>query len=55
MTWWRPTTRTWLSMVSVAGFEQARHLRRFTLRPRESRRGGVPHTVIHASGGPVSP
>lgn len=47
-TWWRPTTRTWLAMVGCAGFEEVRHHGRFLMRFR-SRRGGVPHTVIHAS------
>jgi tRNA (mo5U34)-methyltransferase len=49
MTWWRPTTRTWLAMVRCAGFEDPRVRSRFNLRFRE-RRGGVPHVVIHARG-----
>jgi tRNA (mo5U34)-methyltransferase len=49
-TWWRPTTRTWMSMVQVAGFEEVRHHARFNLRFRTERRRGVPHTVIHARG-----
>ncbi len=48
-TWWRPTTRTWMSLVHVAGFEDVRHLGRFNMRFRGQRRG-VPHTVIHARG-----
>jgi tRNA (mo5U34)-methyltransferase len=49
MTWWRPTTRAWLSMVQVAGFEQPRRHSRFLLRFRDQR-AGVAHAVIHASG-----
>jgi tRNA (mo5U34)-methyltransferase len=50
MTWWRPTTRTWMSMTRVAGFEDVRHHVRFNLRFRGQPRRGVPHTVIHARG-----
>jgi tRNA (mo5U34)-methyltransferase len=50
MTWWRPTTRTWISMVHTAGFEDVGHHGRFNMRFREDRRRGVPHTVIHARG-----
>lgn len=50
MTWWRPTTRTWISMIKLAGFEDVRHQARFNLRFRGERRRGVPHTVIHARG-----
>ncbi|MFL5906690.1 MAG: class I SAM-dependent methyltransferase [Solirubrobacterales bacterium] len=50
MTWWRPTTRTWMSMVRAAGFENVRHLGRFRLRFRDKRQPAIPHTVIHASG-----
>ena len=50
MTWWRPTTRTWMSMVRVAGFEDVRHHARFNLRFRDEGRRGVPHTIIHARG-----
>lgn len=49
MTWWRPASRTWLSMVRCAGFEDVRRHGRFSLRFRH-RRGGVPHVVIHARG-----
>jgi tRNA (mo5U34)-methyltransferase len=49
MTWWRPTSRTWLAMVRCAGFTEAQVHSRFKLRFRE-RRGGVPHVVIHARG-----
>jgi tRNA (mo5U34)-methyltransferase len=48
-TWWRPSVRTWLTMVETAGFEEARSQGRFKLRFR-SQRGGVPHVVIHARG-----
>ena len=50
MTWWRPTTRTWMSMVHLAGFEDVRHHESFNLLFRGERRRGVPHTVIHARG-----
>jgi tRNA (mo5U34)-methyltransferase len=49
MTWWRPSIRTWLSMVRSAGFEQVRARSRFQMRFRD-RRGRVPHVVIHAQG-----
>ena len=49
MTWWRPTSRTWLAMVRCAGFEDVRRHARFALRFRDQR-GAVPHTVIHARG-----
>jgi hypothetical protein len=48
-TWWRPSTRTWLSMARVAGFEQVERYGRFLMRFRD-RRKGVPHVVIHARG-----
>ena len=48
-TWWRPSTRTWLSMARVAGFEQVQRHARFLMRFRD-RRKGVPHVVIHARG-----
>jgi tRNA (mo5U34)-methyltransferase len=50
MTWWIPTTRTWLSMVRCAGFEEVRAHDRFRLRFRDQR-GTVPHVVVHARGG----
>ncbi len=50
MTWWRPTTRAWRSMIRVAGFEQVRHLGRFRLGFRDQPRRSVPHTVFHARG-----
>jgi tRNA (mo5U34)-methyltransferase len=49
MTWWRPSSRTWLTMVHTAGFEDVRRGRRFNMRFR-SGRGGVPHVVVHARG-----
>jgi tRNA (mo5U34)-methyltransferase len=49
MTWWRPTTRTWRTMVHTAGFEDVRAHGRFNLRFRGARRG-VPHVVLHARG-----
>jgi tRNA (mo5U34)-methyltransferase len=48
-TWWRPSIRSWLSMVRCAGFEDVRRHTRFVMRFR-ARRGGVPHVVIHARG-----
>ena len=49
MTWWRPSSRTWVAMVRCAGFEDVRRHSRFALRFR-GERGAVPHTVIHARG-----
>jgi len=49
-TWWRPTTRTWIAMIHLAGFEEVRHHGRFNMRFRGEGRRGVPHTVIHARG-----
>jgi tRNA (mo5U34)-methyltransferase len=49
MTWWRPSSRTWVAMVRCAGFEDVRRHSRFRLRFR-GRRDAVPHTVIHARG-----
>jgi tRNA (mo5U34)-methyltransferase len=46
-TWWRPSVRTWLSMVRTAGFEDVRNHGKFNMRFRD-RRGGVPHVVMHA-------
>jgi tRNA (mo5U34)-methyltransferase len=48
-TWWRPSPRTWVSMIRCAGFEDARIHRRFKIRFRD-RRGGVSHVVVHARG-----
>jgi tRNA (mo5U34)-methyltransferase len=50
MTWWRPTTKTWISMAELAGFEDVRLHGRFNLHFRGERRRGVPHAVIHARG-----
>ena len=50
MTWWRPSSRTWRSMVRVAGFEEVRQIGKFTLRFRGGAPRSVPHTVIHARG-----
>lgn len=46
-TWWRPSVRAWMSMLRCAGFEDVRRHGRFMLRFRD-KRGGVPHTVLHA-------
>jgi tRNA (mo5U34)-methyltransferase len=46
-TWWRPSTRAWLSMVRTAGFEDVDRHSRFNMRFREIREV-VPHVVIHA-------
>jgi tRNA (mo5U34)-methyltransferase len=47
--WWVPASRTWLSMVRTAGFEDVREHGRFNMRFRDSRKH-VPHVVIHARG-----
>jgi tRNA (mo5U34)-methyltransferase len=47
MTWWRPASRTWVTMVRCAGWENARIHERFDMAFR-AERGGVPHVVIHA-------
>jgi SAM-dependent methyltransferase len=49
MTWWRPSSGTWITMVRCAGFEDVRRHGRFRLRFR-GQSGGVPHIVIHARG-----
>ena len=49
MTWWIPASRTWLSMVRCAGFEDVRRHGRFNMRFRDQS-GGVPHVVVHARG-----
>ena len=41
MTWWRPSSRTWLAMVRCAGFEDVRVHSRFGLRFRDQR-GAAP-------------
>lgn len=51
-TWWRPSIRTWTSMVRCAGFDDVRRHSRFLMRFRGKRKG-VPHVVIHA-GGPAA-
>ena len=50
MVWWRPTPRAWLSMVSVAGFEDVEIRGRFSIPFREGDKG-VPHVLINARGG----
>lgn len=47
MTWWRPSSATWLTMVETAGFQDVRRHARFRLGFR-ALRGGVPHVVVHA-------
>ncbi len=49
MTWWRPASRTWVTMIRCAGFEDARIHGRFNMGFR-AERGGVPHVVVHADG-----
>ena len=49
MTWWRPSIRTWVSMLETAGFVYVERYGRFNMRFR-SMRGGVPHVVLHATG-----
>jgi tRNA (mo5U34)-methyltransferase len=48
-TWWIPTIGTWLRMAYTAGFEDVTRHGTFNMTFR-SRRGGVPHVVIHARG-----
>jgi len=48
-TWWRPSPRTWVSMIRCAGFEDVRVEGRFRMRFRD-RRAAVPHVVVHARG-----
>lgn len=48
-TWWRPSPRTWVSMIRCAGFERPEVQRRFDLEFREGA-GSIPHVVIHADG-----
>jgi hypothetical protein len=52
-TWWRPSIRTWSSMVRCAGFDDVSVHGSFNMRFRDGR-GGVPHVVIHADG-PAEP
>jgi len=47
MTWWRPSVRTWHTMLGTAGFGNVRRHSRFNMGFR-SMRGGVPHVVFHA-------
>jgi tRNA (mo5U34)-methyltransferase len=47
MTWWRPASRTWVTMIRCAGFENARIHERFEM-PFRAGKGGVPHVVVHA-------
>lgn len=49
MTWWRPSIKTWLTMIRTAGFEDVRKHRTFEMRFNKQR-GGVPHVVVHARG-----
>jgi tRNA (mo5U34)-methyltransferase len=49
MTWWRPSAKTWVSMVRCAGFEEARKHTTFNMKFR-ALKGGVPHVVVHAKG-----
>jgi tRNA (mo5U34)-methyltransferase len=48
MTWWRPSIRTWLTMVETAGWRDARRHARFRMAFR-AQGGGVPHVVVHAA------
>jgi tRNA (mo5U34)-methyltransferase len=47
MTWWRPTSATWLEMVSCAGFRSVERRARFAI-PFHAKRKRVPHVLIHA-------
>jgi tRNA (mo5U34)-methyltransferase len=48
MTWWRPSLRTWLTMVETAGWRAAKRHARFRMAFR-AQRGAVPHVVVHAA------
>ncbi len=48
-TWWRPSSRAWLSMARTAGFEGVHRHARFNMRFRAMRKV-VPHVVLHARG-----
>jgi tRNA (mo5U34)-methyltransferase len=50
MTWWRPTIRTWQTMIEVAGFEDVRRHGRFDMPFRADSGRKVPHVVFHARG-----
>lgn len=50
MTWWRPSVRTWLSMIRCAGFDDVGKHSTFDMKFRD-KPGGVPHVVVHAKGG----
>lgn len=49
MTWWRPSIKTWLTMIRTAGFDDLRKYGTFNMR-FSKQRGGVPHVVVHAEG-----
>jgi tRNA (mo5U34)-methyltransferase len=46
--WWRPSKRTWRTMLECAGFGDVREHARFGMRFRDSSRKSVPHVVLHA-------
>jgi tRNA (mo5U34)-methyltransferase len=48
MTWWRPASRTWVTMIRCAGWENTRIHGRFAMDFR-AEPGAVPHVVIHAA------
>lgn len=50
MTWWRPTTRTWATMLDVAGFDDVRRHTKFKMRFRGETKREVPRVVFHARG-----
>lgn len=49
LTWWLPTSRAWVSMVHVAGFENVSRGKKLRLKIRDTRRG-VAHVVVHGRG-----
>jgi tRNA (mo5U34)-methyltransferase len=51
MTWWRPASRTWATMISCAGWEDVAIHGRFNMDFRTAK-GGVPHVVVHAAAPP---
>lgn len=48
--WWRPSRRTWRTMVECAGFDGVREHGRFRMRFRDSPKS-IPHVVLHARAG----
>ena len=47
MTWWRPNTRAWMTMLATAGWENVRKHKKFKMKFNKIS-GFVPHVVLHA-------